>query len=101
MKALSPGLAQSALELMRLLQRQSLSTVELLAGLKRIGNIATADALDLAQTLNWLSLTTDGLLQATMAGERIVAITRYDLALRQIMLDFVDMKEHVEYNDSI
>lgn len=90
MKALSPGLAQSALELMRLLQRQSLSTVELLAGLKRIGNIATADALDLAQTLNWLSLTTDGVLQATMAGERIVAITRYDLALRQIMLDFVD-----------
>lgn len=90
MKALTPGLAQSALELMRLLQRQSLGITELLAGLKRIGNMATADALDLAQTLNWLSLTTDGVLRATPAGERVVAITRYDLALRQIMLDFVD-----------
>lgn len=90
MTTLTPGLAQSALELMRLLQRQPLSSVELLAGLKRIGTMSTADALDLAQTLNWLSVTTKGVLVATPAGAHVVAITRYDLALRQIILDFVD-----------
>lgn len=91
MTSLTPGLVQSALELMHLLQRQPLSVAELLDGLKRIGNMATPDALKLAQTLNWLFISSEGVLQATPSGERIIAIPRYELALRQVVLDFVDL----------
>lgn len=91
MTALTPGLAQSAIELLRLLERRRLSTDDLLAGLRRISGIATNEALQLAQALNWLSVGADGVLTATAGGGRVAGIGSYELALRQVLLDFAEL----------
>jgi hypothetical protein len=91
MTALSPGLAQSALELLRLLQRRALTVPELLAGLKRVGGMPSAEALSLSQTLNWLEVDRSGVLHATKAGQRVCDLADYGSALRQLVLDYADV----------
>jgi hypothetical protein len=91
MTILSPGLAQSALDLLRLLQRRPLTAPELLAGLKRVGGMPSADALSLSQSLNWLEVDQTGVLRATPSGERVCCLSDYGLALRQVVLDYADI----------
>ncbi|TGP31532.1 DUF3883 domain-containing protein [Mesorhizobium sp. M2D.F.Ca.ET.185.01.1.1] len=91
MTSLTPGLASSALDLLRLLQRNALTASELLAGLKRVGGMPSAEALSLSQTLNWLEVDSEGVLQPTPSGQRACGQSDYRLALRQVLLDYADI----------
>jgi hypothetical protein len=91
MSALSPGLAQSSIELLHLVQRQSLSPEELLKGLSRIGGMPVADALSLSQTLNWIQLATTGEIQVSEQGHRVCSGANYAEALRVVILDYASI----------
>ncbi|RWA93339.1 DUF3883 domain-containing protein [Mesorhizobium sp.] len=91
MTLLTPGLALSALDLLRLLHRNALTASGLLSDLKRVGGMPSAEALSLSQTLNWLEVDGDGVLHPTPAGQRACSQGDYRLALRQVILDFADI----------
>lgn len=91
MTSLTPGLALSALDLLRLLHRSALTAAELLSGLKRVGGMPSAEALSLSQTLNWLEVDEDGVLHPTSSGQRACSHGDYRLALRQVLLDYADI----------
>lgn len=91
MSGLSPGLAQSAFELLHLVQRQSLSPPELLQGLSRIGGMPSGEALLLSQTLNWIQLAPTGEMQVSEEGQRLCLSPNYAFALRQVILDYASI----------
>ncbi|RWM21766.1 MAG: DUF3883 domain-containing protein [Mesorhizobium sp.] len=91
MTSLTPGLALSALDLLRLLHRNALTASGLLSGLKRVGGMPSAEALSLSQTLNWLEVDRDGVLHPTPSGQRACSQSDYRLALRQVLLDYADI----------
>ncbi len=88
---LSPGLAQSGLALLDLLQRQPLTAPDLLSGLKQLGGMPPSEALALSQVLNWLTVDDAGVLHTTPSGLRVAESGRYELALRRITLDYVEL----------
>jgi hypothetical protein len=88
---LSPGLAQSAFELLRLIGRQGLNIPALLAGMERIGGMPSSEVLELAQTLNWVAISEAGTLAVTDQGGRVIDDGAYPTMLRQTVLDYVDI----------
>lgn len=84
---ISPGLAQAGFELLHLIGRQGLTIEVMLGGLKRIGPMPAADALGLAQTLNWIGVDASGIVVATDEGRRILELAAYPAMLRQTLLD--------------
>jgi len=91
MAPLSPGLAQSGLALLELLDRMPLSAPDLLSGLSKVGGMPSSAALELSQCLNWLAVTDAGLLQASPAGLRVAACESYEAALRRIVIDYAEI----------
>ncbi len=91
MAPLSPGLAQSGLALLELLDRMPLSAPDLLSGLAKVGGMPSSAALALSQSLNWLAVTDAGLLKASPAGLRVAACEGYEAALRRIVIDYAEV----------
>lgn len=84
---LTPGLVQSAFELLGLIGRQHLTIEAVTSGLRRIAGMPAPDALRLAQGLNWIEVDGVGLLQTTAAGGRLLDLDAYPAILRATLLD--------------
>lgn len=84
---LSPGLAQSGFELLKLIGRQGLTIEAMLAGLERVGGMPTPDVLALTQSLDWVQVGDNGLLRATSAGNRLLDAGAYPSMLRLALID--------------
>jgi hypothetical protein len=88
---LSPGLAQSAFELLHLIGRQGLGVPDVLRGMGRIGGLPSSDVLGIAQSLNWVALSDDGMLRPTERGTQLTDAGSYPLMLRRTILDLADI----------
>lgn len=88
---LSPGTAQAGFELLRLVGAQALTGQALVEGLRKIGGIASHQILELTQTLNWIALDDDGLLIASPAGVRLLALGAYEAMLTQALIDYTEI----------
>jgi len=88
---ISPGAAQAAFELLRLIGQQSLTGPALIEGLRRIGGIASAQVLDLTQSLNWIALDDSGLLTLSTSGGRLLELAGYEAMLAQALLDYAEL----------
>lgn len=91
MTAISPGSAQAAFELLRLIGVQGLTGPAVIEGLHRIGGIAAAQVLDLTQGLNWIALADDGLLTVSPSGTRLLSLAGYEAMLTQVLLDHAEL----------
>lgn len=87
----SPGLAQSAFDLLRLIGRQGLTIPALLEGLRRIGGMPSQVVLEVTQTLNWVTLGDGGRLLAAQRGVRLLEDGCYASMLRRALLDYADI----------
>lgn len=84
---LSPGLAQSAFELLGLIGRQRLTVDAVNSGLQRIAGMPAEDVLALTQALNWIEIGSDGLLAATRGGVHLLDQDGYAEMLRIALID--------------
>ncbi len=91
MSGLSPGSAQAAFELLRLIGSQGLTGSAVIEGLRRIGGIAAAQVLELTQTLNWIALDDEGLLVVSSSGMRVLSASDYEGMLAQTLLDYAEL----------
>jgi hypothetical protein len=91
LSALSPGSAQAALELLRMIGTQGLTGAAVVEGLRRIGGIASAQVLELTQTLNWIALDENGLLVVSPSGIRVLAAPDYAGMIAQTLLDYAEL----------
>lgn len=84
---LSPGLAQSGFELLRLVGRQGLTIDAMLHGLGRIAGMPSHEVLTLTQSLDWVQVGEDGMLKPTLAGVRLLDAGAYTAMLRLALID--------------
>lgn len=84
---LSPGLAQSAFELLALIGRQALTIDAVLSGLRRISGMPSNEVLDFTQTMNWIQVADTGMLGASPAGLRVLERAAYPAMLRSTLID--------------
>lgn len=90
MTAFSPGLAQGCFHLLGLLGRQPLTIPDVLGAFSHLGSMPSGAVIEAAQTLNWVSVTTDGTLAATAGGERLLQLVGYEPMLQRALLDYVE-----------
>jgi len=90
---LSPGLVQGAIELLELSVRRKLTFVGVISSIKSLGNMPVPLVCEVSQLLDWISVDKDGCIQATGAGQRVLASSSYQLRLRQTILDYMEVEK--------
>src|SRR5690349_11636852 len=90
---LSPGLAQSCFDLLAYVSRNTASFTEILESFSQIGGMDTKNVVETAQALRWIVASSErGTLQVTSSGDRLVNLTSYEAALRQALLDYIEVE---------
>ena len=92
MTALSPGVAQGCIELLRIVSRYTLSFPQINSSFAHLGSVATAKIIETAQRLSWLRADDNGVAVLTPGGVRLRDISGYEPMLRQALLDYIDVE---------
>lgn len=90
---LSPGLVQGAIELLEISARHKLTFVEIASSIRSLGNMPVSFVCEVSQLLNWISVDQDDCIQATEAGQRVLASNSYQHQLRQAILDYIEVEK--------
>lgn len=80
---LSPGLVQGAIELLEISTRHKLTFVEVASSIRALGNMPVPIVCEVSQRLNWICVDQTACIQATEAGQRIIAKKSYQHQLRR------------------
>ena len=83
------GVLHSAERLIEMLTARPLSAAQLIADFRHILVCPPHVVLNLSQRCGWVEARADGLLEVSARGARLLAVSGYELRLREQMLDYV------------
>ena len=86
---LSPGLAQSAFELVAIVHQRVVSVGDARHSLGRLASFSASEALDVAEALEWVVADAAGFLQVTDTGRGLHGEPDYVCKLRRAIKDYV------------
>ena len=86
---LSPGLAQSAFELVAIVHQRVVSVGDARHSLGRLASFSASEALDVAEALGWIVADAAGFLQVTDTGRGLHGEPDYVCKLRRAIKDYV------------
>ena len=92
MISLSPGVIQGCFDLLGRVARHPMTFSEIRSSFAYIGGLPTNRIVDTAQSLGWIRAAEAGMAVITPAGSRLSCLTKYEAALRQALLDYVDVE---------
>lgn len=90
MISLSPGLLVGAFELLRICGDKRIPLRELPAAFSKLGGMPIKDVLALAQGLSWIEANTEGTMELTLSGQRLLNLGSYQARTRAAILDFIE-----------
>lgn len=90
MTALSPGVAQGCLELLRLIERSKLTFGQIVASFSHFSSMRADSIVAFAQGTGWTRSSEEGLAILTPLGTRLVSLRAYEPMLRQALMDHID-----------
>ena len=89
--SLSPGLAQSAFELVAIVHQRAVSASDARHSFGRLASFSASEALDVAEALGWVVPDAAGFLQVTETGQSLHREPDYVCKLRRAIKDYVDV----------
>lgn len=92
MITLSPGLLQGCVDLLGVVSRSSLSIPEIRTSFVSFGGSTTTEVVQTVQSLNWMSVTEQGVVVVTELGLRLLVAPSYEVMLRHAILDYVEVE---------
>lgn len=91
MISLSPGLLVGAFELLRICGDKRVPLRELPAAFSKLGGMPIKDVLALAQGVRWIEANTEGTMELTLSGQRLLNLGSYQARTRAAILDYIDI----------
>lgn len=88
---LSPGLLTGSFELLRLARLTQLLLTEIPGSFSKLGGMATNEVLNVVQTLNWIEATSSGVVELTIAGQRVADLADHRTRMRTAILDYIEV----------